>query len=306
MELARRPKVEQDFDRYNHYPASLSDPYFTALWNRDTGPLARGLIVVDPMTHLPTLSYLDALGFNLAYSVKPVTPPNFELCASVGKFYTYNGTIRSDRQAYCIDNTCVVTTIEPYIPVSFSPVITGPMLAFTAEVTVPFLDAAPALIPQARYAVSQGIVNGDGVRVPAIPYIFNILDKYHDGSVTLAELDANPITGMFSPFYHSGGGVFGDQIDAQIQIRPGDLTEDPAFLFSYGSLRQLTATYTTNSGVGKALSAKLDAAEASENQGNTIAKAGQLNAFRNQLSAQTGKAFTAARAHVLIVLSETL
>ena len=89
-------------------------------------------------------------------------------------------------------------------------------------------------------------------------------------------------------------------------ITPADLNGDPGFLFSYSALRTLDEYYSTKAGVATALSAKLNAAEAAEKRGNTAAMAGQLNAYRNQLSAQSGKAFTTDQVHVLTVLSNTL
>ena len=173
-------------------------------------------------------------------------------------------------------------------------------LASAAEATVLVLDSKPELIPQVRPYLLQP---PDGFS--PVQMVFGTLDLNHDGVITLAELDKNALTRPFQRFYHSGG-VFGDTVDAQIRLTPDNLSGDPAFLFSFHALRQLTEYYTTNRRIGEALLDKLDEAEELEDRGNAKARARLLNAFRNQLMAQKGKSFTAAQVHVLIVLSETL
>jgi prepilin-type N-terminal cleavage/methylation domain-containing protein len=82
-----------------------------------------------------------------------------------------------------------------------------------------------------------------------------------------------------------------------------NLPGDPAFLFSYQSLRVLTTLYSDDDGVAHGLIAKLDAAEKSP---NLKARQGQLNAFQNQVAAQTGKALTINQARTLLALVKTL
>jgi hypothetical protein len=82
-----------------------------------------------------------------------------------------------------------------------------------------------------------------------------------------------------------------------------NLPGDPAFLFSYQSLRVLTTLYSDDDGVAQGLIAKLDAAEKSP---NLKARQGQLNAFQNQVAAQTGKALTINQARTLLALVKTL
>jgi hypothetical protein len=72
------------------------------------------------------------------------------------------------------------------------------------------------------------------------------------------------------------------------------------------SLSTLTERWVTNAGVARALSAKLDAARASIARGDTNSKDGQLDAYRNQLAAQSGKAIPADEAAILIKLSQAL
>lgn len=77
-------------------------------------------------------------------------------------------------------------------------------------------------------------------------------------------------------------------------------------LFSYENLAALTGKYVARPDVATALCAKLAAAEAAEKRGNPKTRDNVLNAYRNQLSAQTGRSLTASNAAVLKVLSRTL
>lgn len=264
-------RLHQYQDQYGHYPASLSDPNFTALFDPR---------LIDPTTH--ALSYVNDLGFSLTYQLT-MDGANFELCAT--------DTVRT----FCMDNTCQVTA--PGEPLPFTaPPLSPVTLASAAEMAVSFMDLRPELVGQVRQYVSSPA---------ALDTVFNTLDTDHNGVLTLGELDANPITQVFAPLLHDQG-LFREQIDAATVIPRGDLAGDGSFLFSYEALRQLTVYYSRNPGVAAGLAAKLDAAEAAEERGNANAKGGSLGAFRNQVRAQTGKALTGAQAHVLTMMSGTL
>jgi len=92
-----------------------------------------------------------------------------------------------------------------------------------------------------------------------------------------------------------------------------DLAGNPAsatFTYTIGStedtLCALTKTLVTKEGIAKSLCAKLDAAAASGALGNTIAQANQLNAYRNEVEAQRGKAISDSDATTLIGLADLL
>jgi hypothetical protein len=68
------------------------------------------------------------------------------------------------------------------------------------------------------------------------------------------------------------------------------------------SLQSLVNHFCTNAGVAAGLNAKLVAVGSAA---NASARAGQLGAFKNQVSAQTGKTLTANQATVLLRLAET-
>lgn len=72
------------------------------------------------------------------------------------------------------------------------------------------------------------------------------------------------------------------------------------------SLCNLTQELSSDCGIANSLCAKLDAAEAADERGNLHARAGQLDAFVNEVQAQTGKAFTAEEAEILIALGGAL
>jgi hypothetical protein len=74
-------------------------------------------------------------------------------------------------------------------------------------------------------------------------------------------------------------------------------------LVSFTSLCELTRTLVTSADVADGLCAKLDAAESSAARGNTRAKDNQLEAYRRQLHAQTGKSVSATDAALLERLS---
>lgn len=65
-------------------------------------------------------------------------------------------------------------------------------------------------------------------------------------------------------------------------------------------LNNLVNQFVTDPGVAGALLAKLEAAQESAARGDVNSMDGQLGAFINQVSAQSGKTLTAAQANILI------
>jgi predicted extracellular nuclease len=82
------------------------------------------------------------------------------------------------------------------------------------------------------------------------------------------------------------------------------------FTYTIGStdetLCALTKSLVTKEGIAKSLCAKLDAAAASGDRGNTTARANQLKAYRNEVEAQRGKAISDVDADALIELVDIL
>jgi hypothetical protein len=75
---------------------------------------------------------------------------------------------------------------------------------------------------------------------------------------------------------------------------------------TYDSLKTLTRTLVTKQGIADGLCDKLDIAAAANARGDTATRDGAVNAYRNQLDAQTGKSVTAADAARLKALSYLL
>jgi hypothetical protein len=75
---------------------------------------------------------------------------------------------------------------------------------------------------------------------------------------------------------------------------------------TFDSLENLTKGFSSKQGTSDSLVAKLEAAKAAGDRGNAQAKTGLLNAFVNEVSAQSGKAFTAEEAEILIQLAQHL
>ncbi len=75
---------------------------------------------------------------------------------------------------------------------------------------------------------------------------------------------------------------------------------------TYDSLCALTHEYASGDGVANGLCAKLQAAAAAAEQGRDTVVQNYLTAYRNQLEAQVGKAFTPAQAELLAELSRAL
>jgi len=72
------------------------------------------------------------------------------------------------------------------------------------------------------------------------------------------------------------------------------------------TLCALTKSLVAKEGIAKSLCAKLDAAAASVARGDTMARANQLNAYRNEVEAQREKAISDANATALIELAGLL
>jgi prepilin-type N-terminal cleavage/methylation domain-containing protein len=259
------------FAEYGVYPASLDDP---------------GLAAFLPAVQTPESIAAD-LGFTLSYQVTLAGPndgsaPDFELCARKGFL------------ELCTNKTCEVTTM-PGANATEALDLRG-VFAQAAETVTPILLEHPELIPQVRPYLRQVDVAGQ---------IFDKLDLSGDGTLTLDEMLQNPFIAPFAAVLRTPGS-FGPEIDAQVALTRGDLSGDPAFLFSYASLETLVDFYSTKRGVAHSLIAKLEEGERAEGRGDPPAKSGALRAFTNEVRAQTGKAFTPGQAQVLVTLARTL
>jgi len=153
------------------------------------------------------------------------------------------------------------------------------LTARAAELVTPTLEAHPELAVQVR----AFMINPE--------------------TATLVLQQFNP--GWFAPFNdilrlsESDTALMGE-------IDTTTLVGNPAYLFSYESLRVLSTLYSADGHVHQGLVAKLDAAEAAEARSNLNAKRGQIKAFQNQVVAQAGQALTEYHARTLLAISRTL
>ncbi|MCA1594891.1 MAG: prepilin-type N-terminal cleavage/methylation domain-containing protein [Chloroflexi bacterium] len=277
--------------QHGAYPTKLDDPSFVALFDPK--------YVSTDSSGFRTLNIGPALGFTLTLTDFPGTPTDGDPSGqSTAGFSICAARMSAGGDVLCVDQNCQVTTSGGDGGSTDGGLNTIPLgaLSLAAETTVGVLDQQPELVPRVRpYVLREGIAAA----------VLAGLDLNQDGVVTLPELDANPYAGLFSPYIHTQGPL-ADEVDAQMYFTPSDLSGDPAFLFSYASLRRLIPSYVDKPGVAHALTAKIDAAEDAELRGDSHAKSGALRAFRNQLAAQACKAISERHAHVLTVLSETL
>ena len=75
---------------------------------------------------------------------------------------------------------------------------------------------------------------------------------------------------------------------------------------NYTSVQTVVQQLVTNTDVASGLVSKLQAAAAAAARGDTTSKTNQINAFINQVNAQTGKSITSAQAALLISLAQAL
>jgi len=152
--------------------------------------------------------------------------------------------------------------------------------------------------------------------------VFNMIDHNGDGIVDIGELqnfpraDAGTQDPLVSFFAFVNDEMKLDLISpdlkATIGVHLSDLHGDPAAqFFSYDGLCDLTRAYVNNrsdddGGVANGLCAKLEAAEDAEARGDDEAKQHLLDAYTNQLAAQTGKSLTRVNATTLTRLAQTL
>jgi len=77
-------------------------------------------------------------------------------------------------------------------------------------------------------------------------------------------------------------------------------------VFDYSGLCKMTEVYETNPHIAHSLCAKLSAAEEAAERGDPQAKIGALDAYRNEVEAQTDKTLTLHQAGVLATLEKVL
>ena len=153
------------------------------------------------------------------------------------------------------------------------------LTAWAAEIVAPMIDAHPELASQVRAHMLKPETTTD------------VLSQY------------NPA--WFAPF-NDILRLSDDETAALADLELTNLEGDPAFLFSYESLRMLSNLYSGDDYVTLGLVTKLNAAELAEKQGKLSIKRAQIKAFQNQVTWQSGKVLDVPDAKTLLTMSKTL
>ena len=85
-----------------------------------------------------------------------------------------------------------------------------------------------------------------------------------------------------------------------------EVSQSFAVIITYDGLSRLVSQFVTKAGVANSMLAKLDNARKAEARGDLNARAGMINAFINEVQAQTNKAVSAENAAILIALAKSL
>jgi len=117
----------------------------------------------------------------------------------------------------------------------------------------------------------------------------------------------------WTPIYTTGASLTNAKVGLFAYNRAGTSTDlqvafdyfhvTNPFPATFPSLEVIVALFSTNPGVTSGLNDKLEAAAVAKNRN---ARDNQLNAFENQVRAQTGKALTADQAQFLIEFAQAL
>jgi hypothetical protein len=146
------------------------------------------------------------------------------------------------------------------------------------------------------------------------PFTVSLTDP-HDPSVADTFTYAFDCGSGYGPFGSAASASCSTLVPGPLTVRgtirdkDGGATEYTATVnvaVTFDSLCELVKRYSTNADVASGLCSKLAAAADATARGNAAAVANQLNAFKNQVDAQTGKAFTADQAATLLTLVDDL
>jgi hypothetical protein len=200
------------------------------------------------------------------------------------------------------DQSCVVAEVHQIDP-GYSQVTQNHVLIGSATLVASLLVQRPEIIPQVRAFASDP----NTIAQDVLPRL-----SFRGGVNPLSILSwgsdqEQPVPGFVQGLAQQlGWGANGEDLASLPPIDPSQLTwQQELNLFSYPGLSHLTSLLVGNPGIAHSLTAKLDAAESAEARGNAQARNGALDAYRQALAAQAGKAISAPDAQTLSVLSMT-
>lgn len=167
----------------------------------------------------------------------------------------------------------------------------------------------------AGHSASAAVTVKRDVTGPSVSYSGNAGSYTVDQTVNITCTAADALSGVASD---SCADVTGSAYDFAIGINSFSASaEDKAgntgsgstsftVRVDAGSLCVLTRSFVTSNGIANSLCAKLRAAAAATERGSTNAARGQLDAFVNEVEAQSGKALSPIQAAVLVRLANLL
>jgi len=180
------------------------------------------------------------------------------------------------------------------------------ILANGADAIASLLNLSSDALSQARSYVHLGST------LPAVLGNFSNTDVAN-GGITLSRIvEFNEPEGLHTGFFSSLAqtmqlGAAGENVALLPAVMPsslgGSLQPD---VLSFGGLCAVANVYETKPQTAASLCTKLDAAAASDSRGNVQSRAGQLNAFMNQVNAEVDKTLTQHQANVLTTLAQAL
>jgi hypothetical protein len=168
---------------------------------------------------------------------------------------------------------------------------------------------------QAGLSASASVNYKRDATAPVVAYTGNAGSYTVDQSVAISCAASDNLSGIES---HTCAPVSGDaysfglgttSFSASAEDSAGNTgTAGGSFTVTvtYESLCTLTRRFVSKAGIATSLCAKLSAAEASADRGNSTAQRNQLNAYLNELRAQTDKAVSASHAAILSQLANAL
>jgi len=183
------------------------------------------------------------------------------------------------------------------------------ILASGAATVVQLLNLDPTAASQVREYTETTMVNNGA---------FDMIDTSHDGKVSINEINTftnttfddealkNPLTSWLAQAYlELRLDSLSDQDSQAIFVTDRDVDGGDFLLFSYDGLADLTRVLVDGP-ILTQLTAKLDAAEAAEANGNLNRKAKSLKQYRKLVKRQIGTSLTSTNANILNTISTTL